>query len=331
MRKVFALAIVLLGALACSLISPTGIHEPEGKLVYPDEAHVDLSDVTITNFNTPENQSILQRYFAGNGRWEVRQERGLPYAVRLEKVDGEYQTSLNGYYSEHKEDGSVYQTRVLVSFKEPYGYGNLNDRITRSNAGDVDVELVVADSFPGKPGYTSYLIVDGGGIYIEIYDQAPQIERVFTQKAYNEVSNELSAVLENLDEIVAIGIMPLDEFYLGEFPTTPYFNVNDGMQRGIYLLDAAVNPTAPGILYVKVFNTKSGERLSADRVTPASTRLAAWSEGGVTYFPYQSEITIYEGDWSTEFEARFELWHKDEFGHETKLLETTRLVYGWQR
>lgn len=331
MRKVFALAIVLLGSLACSFAFPVGIFEQEGNLIHPDEAHVDLSDINLNDFSSTESQSILQRYFAGNGRWEVRQERGITYAIRLEKINGEYQTSLNGYYTQYNENGLVSQTRVLISFERPYDFGNLQNRVTRSKTGDTDVGLVVADSFPGTPGYASYLIVDGGGIYLEIYDQSLHVERLFTQTAYQEVSSELSAVLEHVDEIRSTGIMSQEEYYPGVFPDTSHFDIKDGMQRGIYLLDAAVNPTAPGILYVKVFDANSGAQLSAERITPRSTRVAAWSKDGVTYFPYQAEITIYEGDWSTEFEARFELWHKDDAGHETKMMETTRLIYGWQR
>ena len=336
MRKAIGLLTMLFTILACSVISPTHTTKPiepteEGRLIHPSKAYVNLSDTAITNFNRPANQSILLRYFAGNGRWEVRQERGILYAVRLENINGNYETSLNGYYSQYNEHGLISQTRVLVSFGKLYGFGNLDEQITRSDAGDNDVELVIADSFPGTPGYASYLIVDGGGIFIEIYDQTLQFERSFTQKTYNEVSNELSAVLEYLQDIEETGIMPLIDFYPGAFPKASYFNVIDGIQPGIYLLNAAVNPTSAGVLYVKVFDVTSGAQLSEDRITPASTRLAAWSEDGITYFPYQTQITIYEGDWNTEYKARFELWHKDDSGHETKLNEATRLVNGWQR
>jgi len=337
MRKISGLLLILFATLACSALTPTHttkIIEPTvvgGHLIHPGEAYVNLSDTTLTNFSPPANQSILLRYFAGNGRWEVRQEHGVIYAIRLEKINEKYQTSLNGYYSQHNEYGLVSQTRVLVSFEKPYGFGNLDERITHPDAGNNNVELIISDSFPGTPGYASYLIVDGDGIFVEIYDQTLQFERSFTQKAYNEVSHELSAVLEHLQEIKDTGIMPVTEYYPGAFSQSAYLNIMDGIQPGIYVLDAAVNPTAPGILFVKVFDTSSGEQLSADRITPKSTRLAAWSENGITYFPYQSEITIYEGDWSSEYEARFELWHKDKTGHETKLIEAARLVNGWQR
>lgn len=336
MRKVISLLIILFTMLACSVISSTHTTKPiepteAGRLIHPDGAYIDLSDIAITNFDTPANQSILLRYFAGNGRWEVRQEHGITYAVRLEKINGEYQTSLNGYYSEFGKNGFVSQTRVLVSFGEPHGLGNLDEQITRARPDTKDVGLLIADLFPGTPGYTSYLIVDGGSIFIEIYDQSLQFERSFTQKAYNEVSNELSAVLGHSQDIEETGIMPLADYYPYAFPKSPYFNVIDGMQPGIYVLNAAVNPTSLGILYVKVFDVKSGTQLSIDDITPDFLRISAWSDSGVTYFPYHAQITIYEGDWDTQYEARFELWHKDETGHETKLIETTRLVNGWQR
>lgn len=336
MRKIISFLVILFTMLACSMISPTHSTKPieptkEGRLIHPSEAYVDLSDITLTNFSTQAAQSILLRYFAGNGRWEVKQEHGITFAVRSEKIDGECLSSFNGFYSQHNEYGLVSQTRVLVSFGEPYGLGNLDERITRAKSGSKDIGLVIADSFPGTPGYTSYLIVDGGSIFIEIYDQSLQFERSFTQKAYNEVSNELSVVLEHKQDIEETGIVPLADYYPEAFSKSPYFNVVDGMQPGIYILDAAVNPTSFGVLYVRVFDVKSGAQLSADEITPDSTRISAWSDSGVTYFPYHAQITIYEGDWDTQYEARFELWHKDENGHETKLIETTRLVNGWQR
>jgi hypothetical protein len=40
----------------------------------------------------------------------------------MEKVNGEYEPSLNGFYSA-EENGVVRQTRVLLSFGKPYGFG----------------------------------------------------------------------------------------------------------------------------------------------------------------------------------------------------------------
>ncbi|MGH1397344.1 MAG: hypothetical protein ACRAVC_25405 [Trichormus sp.] len=112
---------------------------------------------------------------------------------------------------------------------------------------------------------------------------------------------------------------------------TPILIVNDGIQRGIYLLEAWINPTTEGEVYAKVFDTKTGTRLSPDRISFRSKRVIGWSENGKKFFPYNAEITVYEGDWSHEYQARFELWHKSVTGDERKLVERTRKIYGWER
>ena len=103
------------------------------------------------------------------------------------------------------------------------------------------------------------------------------------------------------------------------------------MQRGIFLVEAWVNPLEAGELYLKAFNTSTGARLSAQRMTPRSIRLAAWSIEPNVFFPYNAEVTVYEGDWDHEYEARFELWHKNSEGKDIKLLETSRIINGWER
>ncbi len=100
-----------------------------GSLSEPDEARVDISRTTLNAFD-PESRKTLFRYLAGNSRWEIRQERGLKYAVRREKIDGEYQTTLNGFYS-HNVGDSVRQSRVILSFDRPYGFGVDRGNITR--------------------------------------------------------------------------------------------------------------------------------------------------------------------------------------------------------
>jgi len=66
-------------------------------------------------------------------------------------------------------------------------------------------------------------------------------------------------------------------------------------------------------------------------MTGRSIRYIGWSEDGKSFFRYGSEITIYEGDWSHAYKARFELWHHAVDGTETKLTETKRMVNGWQQ
>ena len=273
---------------------------------------------------------FLFRYLAGNPRWEIREERGLRYAVRLERVNGEFETTLNGFYSTH-EDGAVHQTRVLISFGREHGFGRERGNITRTQPGEKDTPVIIEGEHAGTPGNSSYTIIAGDAINLEIYDQAPELARTFTQQVYKDVSAELKDVIAHREMIEKSGVLPLPGRYPEPLPMKSGFEIKDGMQPGIYLVNAAVGPSEPGFAFVKVFNVKTGKRLSEERMTPRSTRYLGWSTDGKTLFPYGSEVTVYEGDWSSTYEARFELWHRTSNGTEKKVAEKTRLINGWER
>jgi len=133
------------------------------------------------------------------------------------------------------------------------------------------------------------------------------------------------------DEIKPTVVMPVDSLYRTNRPNASHFTVSDGMQPGIYLLNAAVNPSAAGYVYARVYDVKSGQRLSEDDLTRRSIRHVGLSATGKTFFPYNAEVVVYEGDWSNKYEARFELWYKPEQGDESKVAETTRMINGWER
>ena len=42
-------------------------------------------------------------------------------------------------------------------------------------------------------------------------------------------------------------------------------------------------------------------------------------------------FTVYEGDWGHPYAARFELWFRNENGHETKLAKKNYKIEGWMR
>ena len=71
--------------------------------------------------------------------------------------------------------------------------------------------------------------------------------------------------------------------------------------------------------------------LSADRITPRTMREIGWSNDGKSIFPYESEVTVYEGDWSHKYRARFEIWFRPSEGSEIKLAEKERIINGWER
>jgi hypothetical protein len=116
------------------------------------------------------------------------------------------------------------------------------------------------------------------------------------------------------------------------------------------LLVTDVEPTQPGIYHIEAWFpfTQQG-KLSIKVVKPNTNRPVifkhskfilkkespqvpdGWSEKGTTLFPYRAEIMIQEGNWDRQYATRWELWQQQPNGKEQKLMETTRLVNGWER
>jgi len=300
-----------------------------GELSQPNEAMIMVDNSVVDRFNE-NNSIILKRYLAGNSRWEIRQERGKTYAIRKEKENNVYETTLNGYYSNFESSSEIYQTRVIISFGNYFGHGRSTNHITYSNPSDKSIKTIIEAEHSGTPGNSSYVILEGNSINIEIYEQSKKLEREFTIQSLQELNTELKMVLENLDEIEKTGISPKKNFY-PILPDSNYFEIEDGMQPGIYIVKAGLSTNTKGIVYVKVFNSATNERLSADRMTPRTTRELGWSEDGKSIFPYESELTVYEGDWSHKYKARFEIWFRPSKGAEIKLTEKERIINGWER
>lgn len=327
--KIFKLAFVIVFAVALLRCQVWSQSDYGGPLSQPKESHVDLSDDTLNNFDA-SSRAILLRYLATSSRWEVREERGVKYAVRREKENGKYETSLNGFYRFHNENSTL-QTRVILSFDKPYGFGYDYGNVTRAKAGEKEVAITIEGKHFGSPGKSSYLIIQGAGLFLEIYEQASKEKRNFTNAAYAEVSSELTEVKRHLNEVKSTGILPILLRYHQKHANKKSFSIRDGIQPGIFLLDAEVNSTVEGYVYTKAFNVSTGKRLSSRQMSIVSRRYVGWSSDGKQYFPYHAEVKVSEGNWDVQYEARFELWHHAIDGTETKLAETKRIINGWQR
>jgi hypothetical protein len=313
-----------------------------GELSYPPESEIHLDNTLSINKFDKNSVEILKRYISGNSRWEIRKEKKyktvnkeyipfeVTYAIRKEERNGNFETTLNGYYSNFDDSSETYQTRVIISFGNYFGHGRDTTHITYGYPKDKNIKTIIEAEHSGTPGNSSYLILQGNSINIEIYEQSKKLERNFTIKSLQELNSELTMVLKNLNEIEKLGISPIKEFYPTQ-PDSNYFEIEDGMQPGIYVIKAGLSTDKKGTVYVKVFNSETNQRLSADRMTPRTTRELGWSEEGSSIFPYESELTVYEGDWSHKYKARFEIWFRSENGNETKLTEKERVINGLER
>jgi hypothetical protein len=94
-------------------------------------------------------------------------------------------------------------------------------------------------------------------------------------------------------------------------------------------LRAFVNPRTAGYVETRVFRTATGKQLPAEQ--ERSRRYVGWTQDGSRYFPYNAQVTVYEGGWGSRYEARFELWHTYPDGTHTRLGEKTRMISGWER
>ena len=301
----------------------------EGQLAQPKAAEVMLQGLCFEKF-TADRAMILKRYFSGNPRWEVLQERDNDYAIKKEKQDGRYLSSLNGFYSTFEDTVGTFQTRVIVSFGKYYGFGNDESGITFTDSQDKKIGVTIEGEHSGEPGNSSYLIIKSKNINVEIFEQAKRVERNFTQQTITEINKELFDVLKYQKEITETGVLPVLDYYPYKLDSAN-FNILDGMQPGIYFVQANVKPDRQGIIYSKVFDTRTNQQLSANRITPRTTRQIGWSKNGQTLFHYESELTVYEGDWDHPYKARFEIWFRDNTGQEKKLAEQIRLINGWER
>jgi hypothetical protein len=300
-----------------------------GELKQPKEADVSLQNLCIDQF-TNENSLLLRRYLSGNPRWEVLEENGKSFAIRKEKENGKYVTALNGFYSNFDDSTGAYQTRVIISFGQYYGFGSDESSITFTDTKDKILPMIIESEHAGSPGSSSYLVIKGNVINVEIFEESKTENRDFTQKTIKEINGELLEVLKHQEEISETGIISGSLYYPFKLDSS-FFNVLDGMQPGIYIVQAGLNIDKDGIIYTKVFDSKTNKRLSEDRITTSTIRKIGWDKKRKTIFQYESQLSVYEGDWDHEYEARFEIWFKDKNGNERKLTEKNRMINGWER
>ena len=329
----------LLMSLAC------GGHYPTST---PPEARVLVEMPTLAAL-TAEEQTLWVQHMSASLAWELRESQGCRYAVRLQPTERGgvtvYESTLNGYYADASAT-DVVQTRVVMGLGCEHGFGQDRGQITRAAASAGEVQLILEDNM-SQPGLSSALLITGGqGTTVEIYEQAHPSHRAFTAAAAAAIEDELRALLSAQDELaercVVEHLVPPGSTQTG----APSLAVTDGMQPGIYQLTAWVNPGESATVEARVFAAgPAGDRpvpeevgaidseLSAARLRARSRRLVAGCQQPERLFRYQSEVTLYEGDWGQPYRARFELWHIDsgEGGEDVLLVSTTRQVEGWMQ
>jgi len=345
-------ATVLLGVviLGCAGARP-------GSVAAPPEAVVDVRAPTLAGLDEA-GRAVLDRYLGSNPRWSMHEEaRGddvCRFAYRKEPSpggpfdgpEGTLNVSLNGFYS--RGDGDAYlQTRVLLALGCEYGFGNAPRELVRAAANAGPTQLRVLDGDFGALGGESYLVVEGGaGTRLEVYEQVKARARAFTAKAIADVDAEIAAALAAREELAVKGyvasLTPAAAIRSG----APTLEVEDGMQPGIYVVKAWANAGEPGRVWVRaryagpvagaapipdLEGVAIGDVLSKERMSARSGGAMGWGSVPTVLFPYETEVTVYEGGWSDSYLASFELVFQGKEGAERVLVTGSRTIAGWER
>ena len=286
------------------------------------------TDLAILNEFATSNRQKLIEYLSASPRWFVTEERGMPYAYRRLVIGGRWQNTLNGFYSSSSVAPSAepnFQTRIVIGFDGPVFAGPFQKKQTIAKVGVGDVPIRVVDDKEFNQGKESYFVLQSSKASVEVFEQSSLDARPATQLALAEVKRELETALISTN---AVAVSPQPALESGE----PEIQLAKGMQGGIYQVRAFVNPGEAGRAYVKVFEATQNTPLSTERIKPRSISRIGWSTNSNEKFRYQSEITVYEGDWGNFYPGRFELWFIPDSGKsEHKLVEQIFRIEGWMR
>lgn len=323
--------------LACGL-GDSLLYGPGHPVTSPTDAIVDVSMPILQSLDA-EGRAKVELALAAHPHWDLRQMNGqdgsaCQVAVRMEPdMEGRYQPSLNGFYSDFSSGNDVVQTRVILPLDCVHGYGRPRGVAVQATPSSGPVQLNLEND-EGQPGKSSYLIIQSpSGLNLEVMEQSQVDTRGYTQATLAEIESTLEQALAGTLEISSKA-------------GSAELVVAEGMQPGIYQLRAWVNPRAPGQVYAKVryagpaqgetppaeVQGKEGELLSPSRIEPKSTRTVAFGQDPGVQYPYRSEVVVYEGDWGAPYTVSMELWFRPEDGGaERMLVSQEAVIEGWMR
>lgn len=103
-------------------------------------------------------------------------------------------------------------------------------------------------------------------------------------------------------------------------------------ELGGYYWDFYYTALPDGVLFLRLFEATKNEPLSAEQIAyRTETAVKDHTAFGHIEHNEGNGFTIYEGDFEHYYAARVEVWHRDQSGKETKLMEKIYRVDGWMR
>lgn len=273
-----------------------------------------------------DHAKTFREYIEASPDWHVFVEQGNHFATRRWSYGGKPRDTLHGYVSEFGGDAE-FQTRTLICLdRKQWG----RYAVQRVQEGQASVKPEMSR---GNNLHESRVMIESGGVWVEIFEQSGKPERRATKATVAALEKEFSEFLKDPENTLARARARSREMAIrlvGEDGLP--FRLVAGMQPGIYGVVYSLNPGEPGSVYLKAFEVTKGVPLSGDRLKAASQTRMTWSAEPAERYGAEAGFTIYEGDWGKPYAARFEVWFKPDSGEtERKLAERIFKIEGWQR
>jgi hypothetical protein len=273
-----------------------------------------------------DHPKTFRDYIEASPDWHVFIEQGNRFASRRWSYEGEPRDTLHGYISEFS-GASRFQTRCLLCLDLKQWSRYSVQHVEEGNK-PVKPEMSV-----GNELQESRVMIECGGVWVEIFEQSDNPERRVTKATVANLDEEFSEFLKNPDAAVTAARTRSRELAsrLAGDDRHP-FRLLTGMQPGIYGVVYSLNPGEPGSVYLKAFEVTKGTPLSVERLEDKSKTRMTWSADPSERFGAKTGFTIYEGDWGKPYAARFEVWFTPDSGKpDRKLAERVFKIEGWQR
>ncbi|MBD3173886.1 MAG: hypothetical protein GF320_01795 [Armatimonadia bacterium] len=168
------------------------------------------------------------------------------------------------------------------------------------------------------------------------YSDPPGTEREPDRTDPNEIlpsAAEMEAVLRDADDATPSQAgNSTAEWVPSEGRAVPSITLSDGIQGGIHLVDAWLEPPEAGCVWVEIRHAELGHRLSVWK-TVGRTHIVvpARSESGQVLH-FETEAMVDEGNWEYTYPALFQIWFRPASGGPDQLLvETQKETHGWMR
>ncbi len=273
-----------------------------------------------------DHPKTFRDYVEASPDWHVFIEQGNRFASRRWSYGGEPRDTLHGYISEFS-GASRFQTRCLLclDLKQWSRYS-----VQHAQEGNKPVQ---PDMSVGNELQESRVMIECGGVLVEIFEQSGNPERRVTKATVANLEEEFSEFLKNPEAAVTAARTRSRELASRLAGDDEHqFRLLTGMQPGIYGVVYSLNPGEPGSVYLKAFEVTQGTPLSVERLEAKSKTRMTWSGDLTERFGAKAGFTIYEGDWGKPYAARFEVWFTPDSGQpDRKLAERIFRIEGWMR